>query len=161
MHNGRVDEPDRSQVLRRRVLDRLARRHERRITLVVAGAGFGKTTLVRQMLASGAPQPSIDDVLVSVRSPAPDAAALIGLLAGAVCGAASPAADVDRLAELIWGRSPDDVVVVVDDVHLLDDDASHALRELSERLPTNGHLVLVGRRAAVPTAATGAPRRIG
>ncbi len=150
MHNGRVDEPDPLQVLRRRLLDRLARRHERRITMVVAGAGFGKTTLVRQMLAGGAAQPSIDDVLVSIRSPAPDAAALVGLLAGAVGRTASPAVGTDRLLELIWARSPDHVVVVVDDVHLLDDPASQHLRELSERLPTNGHLVLVGRSAPFP-----------
>jgi DNA-binding SARP family transcriptional activator len=141
-----VDDPDRSLVRRRRLLDRLARRHERRITMVVAGAGFGKTTLIRQMLADAAP-PTTHDTFVPIRQPAPDAAVLLGLLSQAIDGPESTAADLDRLVEVIWGRSPDHVVVVVDDVHRLDDTASRALQDLYERLPLNGHLVLVGRRA--------------
>jgi DNA-binding SARP family transcriptional activator len=114
--------------------------------MVVAGAGFGKTTLIRQMLAD-ASRPTIEDAYVPIREPAPDAPALIGLLSEAITGAESSAADLDRLVELIWGRSPDHVVVVVDDVHLLDEPGSGVLRHLYERLPLNGHLVLVGRRA--------------
>jgi LuxR family transcriptional regulator, maltose regulon positive regulatory protein len=115
--------------------------------MLVAGAGFGKTTVVRQMLNDPAPEPSATDVVVSLRAPAPNAAALLDMLASAVAGRSDTGADVDRLVDLIWARSPEQIALIVDDVHLLDDEGCDVLRSLHDRLPQNGHLVLVGRRA--------------
>jgi DNA-binding SARP family transcriptional activator len=145
--NDRVTDPERPTVLRGRLLGRLARRHDRRVIMVIAGAGFGKTTVVRQMLCDPAPGPATVDVVVSLRTPAPDADGLVQVLADAVFGQPVEGVDVDRLVDLIWARSPEQVAVIIDDVHLLDAGSSAVLRELHDRLPHNGHLVLVGRRA--------------
>jgi DNA-binding SARP family transcriptional activator len=146
-----VDGADRPSVLRARLLDRLARRHDRSLTMIIAGAGFGKTTLVRQMLDDPARPASARDVVVSLRPPAPDATALVRVVANEL-SPGSTDVDLDRLVDLVWSRSPDHVTLVVDDVHLLDQGAATVLRDLHARLPQNGHLMLVGRRAPFDVA---------
>jgi DNA-binding SARP family transcriptional activator len=146
VHNERMIDPDRPMVHRHRLLGRLARRHDRAVTSVIAGAGFGKSTLIGQMLGDVPAAPSRSDVLVPLRAPAPDVDAFLAMIAASLDMPVHAAIDVDVLVKTIWARSPEHVAIVIDDVHLLGDEAAAALRELLDRMPLNGHLVLVGRR---------------
>ena len=131
---------------RRRLVDRLEGRFERRLTLVVGGGGAGKTTAVRQAIDA-----TIDhlDVLHSCtpadRVPSRLAAELLAATAAAL--GAEPRADAEPLAtisELVLARSPLHVCIALDDTHVVDDHV--VVEDLLDRLPANGHVLLAGRR---------------
>lgn len=130
-------------VLRRRLIDRFDERLGVRLTLVEAGPGFGKTTLVQQVLEHSELLEQAVDIVVRCRPVGSD-----GDNAGEVLGAIGAALDVaptiESITDGMLAASPDDVVIWVDDVHHLSGDTSW-LRLLIAGLPGNGHLVLVGR----------------
>ncbi len=151
----------RDEVVRRRLLDRLADRFAVRTTLIEAGPGFGKSTLLRQLLgerndvdgAVGTDSPhlrdehrrGIDALVSTLRRGAGRqefVAAVLDALEEATDRAHVPG---DGVANAVWSAASDDVCIIVDDAHWLADDAVDALVEISGTLPTNGHLVVAMR----------------
>lgn len=131
---------------RPRLVGRLAERFDRRLTVVVAGAGYGKTTLLSQALRDNALDPRGVDAWVQVGALDRTPAHLLSTLAVAVAGDPGAVEDVSGLADLVLVRAPEEVALVVDDAHVLDGSGGWAvLEELLDRLPRNGHLVLSGR----------------
>ncbi|MGZ4666472.1 MAG: BTAD domain-containing putative transcriptional regulator [Frankiaceae bacterium] len=133
---------------RPRLLALLGERFERRLVLVVAGAGFGKSTLLAQAVAENQLDPRGVDVWLSC---AQDDAAASQLAAGLLtalhadpAGAGDPGA---AIAAAVWQRAPAEVALLLDDVHLLPTGSPGAalLAELPRALPANAHLVLAGR----------------
>lgn len=151
-------------IVRRERLDRvLAGAWQRRITLVAAGGGYGKTTALRQLEVRGPVRwleltPADRDIEVL-------AARLLGMLGSsgatpapvpAIEGAAAlGATDRERLAQ---GRAAQicerldvhdgPLMLVLDNVDQVrdDDSASRLLAAVCLQAPTHAHLVLSGRR---------------
>lgn len=130
---------------RPRLVDLLAARFNRRLSLVVGGGGAGKTTLLRQAIAA-----EVDhiDAFHSCTPADRDDARLAAELARSVARAVAvpePLGDpISALVELVLAESPRQVALVVDDTHVLD--RMELPRVLLDVLPANGHLVLAGRR---------------
>ncbi|HEY7198915.1 MAG TPA: BTAD domain-containing putative transcriptional regulator [Candidatus Dormibacteraeota bacterium] len=144
---------------RPRLIERLAERFERRVTVLAAGPGFGKTSLLRQALERNSVSPRGIDLWHACR-PAHESGALLGVELCALAGVPSPD-DVDPaerarvIADRMWRRAPVDVALVLDDVRHLPAGSSGAdlLAALLDGLPDNGHLVLATRAANhVPVA---------
>lgn len=129
-----------------------------RLVTVLGGAGYGKSTVVAQALAV-APFPGVwlscDDRLGG----APDLLAhlAVGIERlvpgfGARLEFGGPVEhQVEQFCNELVAAVPDDVVLVLDDVHLLDAEGNEAVGALLRDLPSSVHLVLVGR-AALPFA---------
>ena len=154
-------------VLRPRLLARLARTQARKLTLISAPAGTGKTTLVAQWLAKD-PRPvawySLDQgdsslsafftyLVAAIQSVYPLACAGAAAL---VHASTEPPPDhlaahlINELAEL-----PDDLVLVLDDYHFVHDAPVHdLLANLIAHQPPQVHLVIATRREpALPLSA--------
>ncbi|HXM54516.1 MAG TPA: hypothetical protein VOB72_03940, partial [Candidatus Dormibacteraeota bacterium] len=137
----------------------LAGRFERRVTLIVAGPGFGKTSLLVQAWDRNAASPRGIDLWHTCR-PYDDAASQLGPHLCSLTGVAVPSgaglpAVVRATADAIWRRAPVDVALLLDDVHHVPPGSSGAalLAALLDALPDNGHLVLASRTAPpVPVA---------
>jgi ATP/maltotriose-dependent transcriptional regulator MalT/DNA-binding SARP family transcriptional activator len=142
------------------LVDRLRAASEDPLALVVAGAGYGKTTLLAQAREAD-PRPwiwvSCDDRIDGHGSLLAHVTAAFqrrypGVGAGLVF-AGAPAHDAVALADELAATVPDDVVVAVDDVHLVPDGARECLLRLAADLPPHVHLVLAARSAlAFPSA---------
>src|SRR6266851_2330859 len=153
-----IPPPRPSVVSRPRLLDRLNEGLYRKLTLISAPAGFGKTTLVSQWLAGGARPAawlSLDEgendltrFLTYLVAAVQTLAATIG--AGVVSALLSPqppppASILTALLNDLTTIS-DQFVLVLDDYHLLDAKAvDQALTYLVEHLPPQMHLVIVTR----------------
>ncbi len=126
-------------------------RYDRRLTLVVAGAGFGKSTLLRQMTADALVNPLGVDVIVRCGPDDDDLSVFAAEIRRALGMHPGPLADVAAESRAIAGAmralSPTDVCLVIDDFHRLSPKSvSFALvAGLLERLPATGHLVLLSR----------------
>ena len=138
--------PRSSVVERARLVDRLRRRHDARLTTVVGGAGSGKTTLLGQALEAVDDQVDVwhsctradrDEQLLATRLLDDCADALDEYR---VVGVADPIA---ALAELVLSASPTEVCFVLDDVHLLG--TATITEDLLRTLPSNGHVLVAGR----------------
>ncbi len=137
-------------MIRPRLLAQVEGRWVRAVTAVVAGAGFGKTTLIDQAMATGGPAGSVE---VALRIDAGDASVqrLATRLLGALVAESSPLAGEDELLDLLvdalWARAPRPVCIVLDDLHELPSGSGGylLLHALTRRLPGNAHL-LVGSR---------------
>jgi len=130
----------------------LADETDARFVAVVAGAGYGKTTLLRLGLeASGMPWAwcSCDARLL-------DARILMAHLAAGIAQAfpgfdatlslsGSAEDQIDELCNAIAETVPESFVIALDDVHLLPGDAAASLGPLVERLPPAVRLVMSGR----------------
>ena len=141
-------------LLRGRLVALLRQRFEQRLVVIQAGAGFGKSTLLAQAVRENRLEQLGIDVVLRVVQSDRDPAQLLGDL-GTALGLSDGDVTVDRLADAVWGRAPEAVALVVDDAHRLEDAeaAWQVLRDLLERLPSNGHLVVSGRRPPrLPTA---------
>ena len=146
----RLGPPDarRALLVRTRLLARLRRRFTARVTVVVAPAGFGKTTMLAQAVADAGATAGTRDLWLTCT--ADDAAA--SSLAEGLCLAldvepATPPAAAAAVAEAMWHLSPTQVALVLDDTHEVPAGSAGAalLEELVAALPRNGHLVLAGR----------------
>ncbi|HEV7759771.1 MAG TPA: AAA family ATPase, partial [Acidimicrobiales bacterium] len=145
----------RASVLRPRLLERLRERFAARVTVVVAPAGFGKTTLLAQAVAENRLSPrGAEFWLTCIADDVAGSSLAEGLCHG--LGVTPPGgldAAVDKIVETTWHHSPAEVALVIDDVHEI---AAHSpgadvLTRLAAALPRNGHLVLSGRQPpAVP-----------
>jgi LuxR family transcriptional regulator, maltose regulon positive regulatory protein len=150
----------RSMVARPRLSGRLSHAAEARLTLISAPAGFGKTTLLTAWLAAATPDNravawlSLDE---SDRQPATFWTYVITALQAAVPGvgadvlpllqSAQPPIEtviVSVLNEL--SATPNDVVLVLDDYHLVDGpDLRVGMVFLLEHLPPHVHVVISSR----------------
>lgn len=163
--------PGRPLLQRSVLLHRLHRRWDHRVTVLTAGAGFGKSSLLAQALDENALAPRGEDRWLGCGPADADARALAeGLAAGldvelpqGEAGGAEPAELAAAIAAGVWARSPRRVCLVIDDAHEIPGRSSAArlLRELVDALPTNGHLVLAGRHEPpVPLARLDAQGRV-
>ena len=145
-------------VPRPRVTSLLSTARQRRATLVVAGAGYGKTTALAEVAAMG---PSC---WVRMRPADAQAESLSARIAAALSGSSAPErsaiaaatgsddrrALAERCAALLCELAEahqDDLLLVIDGVECLGDDeaASHLIRVLSLEAPSQLHLVVSGR----------------
>ncbi len=147
MASGRRGALPRTPVIDRpRLIDRLAARHEVRLTTIVGGAGSGKTTLLGQLLDV---EGDDVDVWCPCSSADRDTPRLLTRLLDATCDALddyrvpSPERPIVELSERILAAAPSHVCLVIDDVHLVGD--TDVFDDLVRELPTNGHLLLAGR----------------
>lgn len=138
-------------LLRPRLVLAVQGRWERRATVVVAGAGFGKSTLLAQAIEESALAPDRCDVSVRLE-PSHASAARLATSLLAQLGADPPDVTTpDELAavvaDVVWARAPERVGIVLDDVHLLEPGSAglELLRRLVSSLPADAHL-LVGSR---------------
>ncbi|HEX7133063.1 MAG TPA: AAA family ATPase, partial [Iamia sp.] len=135
-------------VVRGRLVAALRGRFERRLTVVAAGAGFGKTTLLAQAVAENHMEQAGTDVWLRVTPADRDPGHLLaGLTRSLLSADSGRSTTVDDLVEEVWSRAPTSVAFVIDDAHVLGDaDGAWAVvRELLDLLPANGHLVVAGR----------------
>ncbi len=159
---------------RMRLVRLLEGRWDRPVTLLVAGPGFGKTTVLAQAVRAHQIAPRGIDVWVSCEAAYEDPVCLAKALLDAMsvdgCArgpgrrtAPGPREVVDALIR----RAPLEVCLLLDDVHEIPPGSPGAalLREAARTLPATAHLVLSGREAPdVPLArreATGEVIRIG
>lgn len=146
-------EPRQALLRRARLSEIVDGRWNRRVTAVVAGAGFGKSALVAEALAANRAEPRgrdawvgcqvedagldrfFDAIFTAVRDEAPTDRPLT--LDDAV----------DQIAAAVWSQAPTPVTLVIDDVHLLPEGSAGAalLDALVRRLPANAHFLLTAR----------------
>jgi DNA-binding SARP family transcriptional activator len=158
-------EPLSDLLTRPRLLRALLDRWEHRVTLVVGGAGLGKTTLLVQAVAENRLASRGTDVWLGLEPGDTDADRLARGVTRALevppAGAAAEgtrsarngsdadplSADPEAIAAAVWQRAPAEVCLVLDDGHVLTEgtDGAAWLAALVDVLPANAHLVLAGR----------------
>src|SRR6266542_2267012 len=158
----------RGLVARPRLSERLSRGAESALTVVSAPAGFGKTTLLAQWLATAPGDgPSAAWLSLDQRDNDPTVfwtylvaalqTAAHGVGAGALSLLQSPRPPIEAvLATLLndLGAVSNDVVLVLDDYHVIDArDVQDGMAFLLEHLPPQIHLVIASRAdPALPLA---------
>ncbi len=145
-------EPKRSlePIERRRLLRLVRRRYDFRVVALVAGAGFGKSTLVRQAIADNVSEPSGLDVCIECTADDAHLSEFAARIRTLFELDSTTSNDPERLAAAVADavalRSPIDVCLIIDDAHLLTGSHSWTLvREIADRLPPNGHLLIAVR----------------
>lgn len=151
-------------VPRPRLLDAVGQGAAGRLTVVVAPAGFGKTTLVSSWVAAGERPAAWLSLDAGDNDPSSFWSHVIGALRRVVPGIGEDAlaslaqprpAPVERLLASVINDldgSARDVVLVLDDYHVIDNAEIHrAMRFLLDRLPARLHVV-VATRAEPPLA---------
>ena len=135
------------ELARPRLVAQLARRWDHAVTLVVGGAGFGKSTAVAQAVRSNALNPRGFDRWVSCGPGHEQAEHLAGAILAAFGRSPQVAEPLAQVVDAIDVESPVDVSLVLDDVHMVPEGSSSAalLDDLLRRLPAHAHLVFVGR----------------
>lgn len=134
----------RTQVQRDRLVGVLADRFDHRVTVVEAGAGFGKSLLLEQAMAAR-PAHHVDLFHRLTKGDATPASVLASL--GTQLDGDATAATLDAVLDALWHRAPSRVAVILDDCHHLVEGGpmSMMLDEFINRLPENAGLVLAGR----------------
>jgi LuxR family maltose regulon positive regulatory protein len=164
-----VPRPRRGLVARPRLIERLNRGAESKLTLISAPAGFGKSTLVAEWLAAdstGGPSAawlSLDQadsqagsfwnyLIAALQTVAPG----VGSSALALVREPQPPRIEAVLASILndLGALQSDLVLVLDDYHLVDaHDVDEGMAFLLEHLPPQIHLVITTRAdPALPLA---------
>lgn len=150
--------PPPGRVPRPRLAARVADGLEGRVVALVAGAGYGKTTLLVECLEGG----RLPWVWVSCdpRLEVPERlfahllAALGRRFPGVGAGLPPPGDPEERvtaLANELLETVPDEFVIALDDVHALGDGAAAVMvRQLMSDLPANVHFAVASRRALGP-----------
>src|SRR6266705_6266368 len=150
------------EIPRLRLVRLLEGRWDRPVTLLVAGPGFGKTTVLAQAVRAHQVAPRGIDVWVSCEAAYEDpvcfAKALLDAMSvdGRARGPDRRAAPGPReVVDALIRRAPLEVCLLLDDVHEIPPGSPGAalLREVATALPATAHLVLSGREAPdVPLA---------
>jgi len=132
-------------VARPRLLVELEQRWVAPASEVVAGAGFGKTTLLTAALNDAAARGEQRYVAVPAGT---GPVGLIEALATAwSCGQPPTAGEGPAwFGAALWAMAPSAVCTLVDDAHHLDEEGARLLHEVIDALPANAHLVVAGRR---------------
>ncbi len=156
-----VPRPRRGIVARGRLRERLDRGAESRLTLISAPAGFGKTTLLAEWLASrAAPETaaawlSLDPadsqsssfwsyVISALQKVSPG----VGATALALLQGPQPPPIETVLAQLLnaLGTAPRETILALDDYHVIDaPDVHEAMAFLLDHLPPQLHIVIITR----------------
>lgn len=140
--------PDRSLILRRRLMPQMHHRFDRAVTAVVAPAGFGKTTLLSQAVAENKLAPiGVDRWLTcqpADRALSFFAAGVFSALELTTSVPEDPAAAADAVTEALWGAAPRHVALILDDAQFVEADSpgGRFLASVIANLPHNGHIVL-------------------
>ncbi|NLD78322.1 MAG: hypothetical protein GX643_16840 [Acidimicrobiales bacterium] len=142
-------EPRAEWIARPRLLRRLERRFELATLVITAPAGFGKTSALSQALATDADRPGRSDHWLQCQAGDADAG-LLGAALLRTLGAADPpggVVDARAIADVFLAASPDEVCLVIDDIHVLPtgSEGMELIGEVARLLPRNAHLVLSGR----------------
>lgn len=134
--------------MRGRLIEPLRGRFERRLTVLVAGPGFGKSTLLAQAMLENDIERLGRDVWLRVDERDQQRDHLVAGIAGAL-GTDTEGADIDQVVGEVWRLAPASVALILDDIHHLatSDEAWSTLHALLDRLPANAGLVLSGRVA--------------
>ena len=140
--------PIRHEVVRSRLVDALGRRFDVAVTTIVAGPGFGQSTLLAQAIRANQGAPRGIDAWVACEPGDETVERLAGALADAIVpGSRANKSPHAAVLEALRSVSPLDICLVVDDVHELPNGSSAVafIGELIRRLPAHVHLVLSGR----------------
>jgi LuxR family maltose regulon positive regulatory protein len=167
--------PARSEwVVRARLLEELNRATQRPVTLIAAPAGYGKTTVVAQWLASDSGPATV--AWISLDSPDNDpvplwtqiataldraGCAIARDIAGFIAGGSHDMQNVvlPRIADAI-AALPSDITVLIDDFDIVRaPECNKQIDFFIKHLPVNAHLVLITR--ADPTVRLGRLRAAG
>lgn len=138
-------------VLRVDVLGKLLRRFDARVTVVRAGAGFGKTTAIAQAIKQNELAPRGIDVWMACNQQDGERLHLLDGLMASIHQqgrlADETPASVNDVNEAIAAMAPTPVCLCLDDADQIapDSDGISLLDELIEALPANGHLLLATR----------------
>ncbi|MGI8484655.1 MAG: LuxR C-terminal-related transcriptional regulator [Thermomicrobiales bacterium] len=153
-----VPPPQPRVVLRPRLIERLNEGLHRKLTLISAPAGFGKTTLVSEWLAGGERQAawlSLDEAdndpirfLIYLVAALQTVARNLGAGVLGVLQSPQPPSTESILTALLNEITslPDDIVLVLDDYHMIDaKPVDLALSFLLEHMPPQMHLIITTR----------------
>lgn len=135
------------EIERSRLLELMRRRWTHRVTVLVAGAGFGKSTLLAQAVRDNAVEPRGIDVWYEC-VPGDEDGDQLGRHLTQAFGVGWAGSDaVAHLAGQLARYSPIDVSLMIDDAHLLPASSSGCLllEGLVRALPANAHLVIASR----------------
>ena len=138
-------------VHRERLVSVVEQRFDRKLTVLRAGAGLGKTTLLVSALSTGSPM-GASDVWFPFRSGDVSAISmaseLLVVLGSERAVTGDVTVDAETIADALWLRSPDKVCVVFDDGHVLPEggEAESLIAAVVDRLPPNGHVLFASRR---------------
>ncbi|MEU4247180.1 BTAD domain-containing putative transcriptional regulator [Amycolatopsis sp. NPDC026612] len=147
----RLPRPLDVEVPRLGLVQRLEQRWQRSVTLVVAGPGFGKTTILAQAARAHLLAPRGIDVWVSCEAAHEDRARFARSLLDAMCTGHESGAvpGVGDVIDAVIRKAPLEVCLLLDDVHEIPAGSPGAalLREIATALPATAHLVLSGREA--------------
>lgn len=141
---GRLDR----LIHRPRLVRLLHARFEKRLTVVVAPAGAGKSTTLALVIESNRIDPMGQDLWLGIEpgDNNPDQ-----LLAG-LCRSAGVEVEsgmkptLETVIDAIWRRAPQEVVLLLDDLHLITNGGSlQVVSDLIAALPLNGHVLLSSR----------------
>ena len=141
------------EVARLRLIAALETRFNRPLTTVVAGAGFGKTTVLAQALRGNLAAPRGVDAWVSCEASDGDDRRLARAVASALRSDLPVDDPLESVLEAMRRLAPVDVCVVLDDLHEIPDESAgqRLVEGLLRALPPHGHLVLASR-ATIPFA---------
>jgi LuxR family transcriptional regulator, maltose regulon positive regulatory protein len=135
------------ELVRTRLLEVVNKRFRVPLTVIVAGAGFGKSTLLAQAIRANHADPRGIDAWLSCEPADCDAEHLASAIVSALGEPGDRGEPVERVLAAIDRLAPVDVCVVMDDVHELPPrtTAAELLGQLVARLPPHAHLVLSAR----------------
>lgn len=151
---------------RPRLLDLLRQGLSRRLILVAAEAGYGKTTLMTQLAravnwpvawhtvteASRDPAALLGSIIAAVEVAKPGVTFRAPEVLGAITGAEG---SWRRVADALindLAEARDDLLIVLDDVHIISDSASSTIPGyLASHFPAGARLALIARSAPVST----------
>ena len=146
---ARLPLPLPDELSRPRLLERLNGRWHAPVTVIEAGAGFGKSTLLAQAVRANALEPRGIDVWHAC-TPGDIDGEVLGQAVLEALGVAGRYHDpAIQIADALAAYSPIDVCVLLDDAHEVRPGSSggELLDRLVRRLPDNAHLVLAARHA--------------
>lgn len=143
------------EVLRQRLLDRICEPSPAPITLIVAPAGYGKSTVARQWVAH---HPRWSSGWYQIRTEHNSVTSFLGHLWRAIDSATSEEEEphdisIERVRERLRRQSAP-IALVLDDYHLIENETIHKfVGALLQDLPVSTHLFILSRQMpALPLA---------